>query len=97
ETAKQGVNPSTNHGRHTARNSGNYEALPRGENSRVVFARRWQRDRLFARRRKRSRSAGDYGNPAAGKGTVDGFAVHPRRAIDAAKGVAGHGSAALTL
>src|SRR5215469_14262507 len=64
---------------------------------RVVFARRWQRRRLPGRREDRGRSTSHYGNAAAREGTVDGSRIRSRQTLDAAEGIDGPRSAAVTL
>ena len=63
----------------------------------VVFARRWQRRHLPGRREDRGRGTSHYGNVAAREGTVDGSRVHSRRTLDAAEGIDGPRSAAVTF
>src|SRR5215472_14535031 len=97
ETPKEGCNTSTNHGRHTGRDPGNGEALPRRESPPVVFARRWQGRHFPGRRENRGRGTSHYGNAGAREGTVGGSPVHSRRTLDAAKGIDGSRSVEVTL
>ena len=97
QTPKQGVTAQQIMAVIPCRDSGNCEALPRRENPPVVFARRWQRRHLPGRREDRGRGTSHYGNVAAREGTVDGSRVHSRRTLDAAEGIDGPRSAAVTL
>ena len=86
QTPKQGVTVQQVMAVIPDRDSGDCEALSRRENSRVVFARRWQRRHLPGGREDRGRGTGPYGNAAARERTFDGSRVHSRRTVDAAKG-----------
>ena len=63
----------------------------------MVLARRWQRRHLPGRCKDRGRGASRYENTAPREGTVDGSRVHSRRTVNAAEGIDGPRSAAVTL
>jgi mono/diheme cytochrome c family protein len=63
----------------------------------VVFAGRCQGCHLLNQREDPRRGPSGHGNPTALEGTVDGLRIHSGRTLDAADGIGGRRSAAVTL